>query len=113
MHISLATLPTGALIALGVLALAELALDVVALVSLYRRPAASVTLPSKWIWVAIIVLVNLIGAILYFAVGRKPVPAADQGARSATRGGRSATEIADALYGEKAKDAKAGGEPKP
>ena len=100
MNVHLTSLPFGALIVLGVLALSELALDVVALVDLYRRPPARVTLPSKWIWVAIILLVNLVGAILYFAVGRRPAAASDQGGRPAAGRGRSATEIADALYGK-------------
>ena len=100
MHIPLTTLPAGALIVLGVLAVAEIALDVIALVDLYRRPAQSVTLPSKWIWVVIIVLVNLLGAILYFAVGRKLETPGDPGAGSVSPRSRSAAEIADALYGK-------------
>ncbi|MEP6481154.1 MAG: PLD nuclease N-terminal domain-containing protein [Rhodoglobus sp.] len=95
----LADLPVGALVALGVLAVLEIALDVVALVNLYRRPAHLVTLPSKWIWVAIIVLVNVFGAILYFALGRKPAlvdPAVGQSPSTS----RSAADIADALYGK-------------
>jgi hypothetical protein len=110
MHTNLATLSPAVLIVLGILALAEVVLDVVALVSLHRRPAASLTLPNKWIWVAIIILVNLIGAILYFAIGRKPAPAADPGSRPAGAPGRSAAEIADALYGKNDKD---GGDPTP
>ena len=98
MTISLASLPTGVLVALGVLGLIELVLDIIALVDLYRRPAQNVTLPSKWIWVIIIVLVNLLGAILYFAVGRKPAPALETPERAAGPS-RSAAEIADALYG--------------
>lgn len=101
MYNQLATIPPGALIALGVLALAELVLDIVALVSLYRRPAHQVTLPSKWIWVAIIVLVNLIGAILYFTLGRRPAPAVEPEAQRAAGTARPASEIADALYGTK------------
>jgi hypothetical protein len=85
---------------LGILALAEVVLDVVALVGLYRRPAASVTLPSKWIWVAIIVLVNLLGAILYFVVGPIRTPRLADDAQPAPTRSRSAAEIADSLYGK-------------
>jgi hypothetical protein len=102
MTVHLTTLPTGALIALGILGLLEVVLDIVALVDLYRRPRGRVTLPSKWIWVAIIVLVNLIGAILYFAVGRIRGPRGEEQAVAPTR---SASEIADALYGTGDKDA--------
>jgi hypothetical protein len=100
MNVPLTSLSPTVLIVLGVLALAELVLDVVALVDLYRRPAARVTLPSKWIWVVIIVLVNLVGAILYFAIGRRPAPATDPRSGSTTPPTRSASEIADALYGK-------------
>lgn len=99
MNVPLSSLSPAVLIVLGVVALAELVLDVFALVDLYRRPAAQVTLPSKWIWVVIIVLVNLVGAILYFAVGRRPAPATDPRS-GATPPTRSASEIADALYGK-------------
>jgi hypothetical protein len=100
MHVPLSSIPTGALVVLGVLAVAEVVLDVIALVDLYRRPAASVTLPSKWIWVAIIVLVNLLGAILYFAIGRIRTPNVTDGTQSAPTRSRSAAEIADSLYGK-------------
>jgi hypothetical protein len=97
MNVQLSTLPIGVLIALGILAIAELVLDIVALVDLYRRPAQNVTGPSKWIWVVIIVLVNLLGAILYFAVGRKSAPH-DNATDRPTAPSKSPTEIADALY---------------
>jgi len=93
----LSTLPTGALIGLAVVLVAEVMLDVIALVDLYRRPAASIVLGNKWIWVAVIVLVNLVGAILYFAIGRKPAQTGDAHAPAkATK--RSSAEIVEALY---------------
>ena len=96
-NLDLSTIPVGVLIVLGVVLLLEIVLDVVALVDLYRRPVARVALGNKWIWVAVIVLVNLIGAILYFAIGRKPAPAGEE---PAVKPARSAAEIADALYGD-------------
>jgi hypothetical protein len=48
--------------------LLQLALIVVALLDLARRER---TRGPKWLWVLIIVLVNLIGPILYFVVGRE------------------------------------------
>jgi Phospholipase_D-nuclease N-terminal len=94
-NIDLATLPPGALIGLGAVLVVEIVLDVAALINLYRRPVAAVTFGNKWIWVAIIVLINLVGAILYFAIGRKPIQT-DQAAGSPRR---SSADIADALYG--------------
>lgn len=93
----LATLPAWLLIVLGVIALAEVALDIVALVDLYRRPVAQVTFGLKWVWVILIVLVNLIGAVLYLAIGRHRPPQADVGQPSTQR--PDAAGIADALYG--------------
>ena len=48
--------------------LLELALIIAALVDLARRER---TKGPKWMWVLIIVFVNLIGPILYFLVGRE------------------------------------------
>ena len=69
-NLDLSTIPVGVLIALGVVLLLEIVLDVIALVDLFRRPVARVALGNKWIWVAVIILVKLIGDILYFAIGR-------------------------------------------
>jgi|GEM_PF-253810 len=94
--VDLASVPVGVLIALGAVLLVEIALDVIALVDLVRRPVARVALGNKWIWVAVIVLVNLIGAILYFAIGRRPATAGEE---PAAKPSRSSAEIAEALYG--------------
>lgn len=98
-NLNLSTLPVGVLVILGVLLLAQLTLDVIALVDLVRRPRARVAFGNKWVWVAIILLVNVIGAILYLAIGRKPTPLAE-GEQSVAAGGASMTSLADALYGE-------------
>jgi len=50
------------------IALIELALLAAALVDLIRRPQ---TRGPKWLWVLVIVLINFIGPIVYFVVGRK------------------------------------------
>lgn len=57
-------------VVLGVLAAVQITLDVIALVDLYRRPVSQVRTGNKWAWVAIILLINLLGAILYLTVGR-------------------------------------------
>jgi hypothetical protein len=95
---NLASLPTWLLIVLGVVALAELVLDVVALVDLYRRPVAQVTFGNKWVWVVLIILINLIGSILYLAIGRSRPPQSDDSPQPSERHGNAAS-VADALYG--------------
>ncbi len=94
----LADFPTG-VVAVVIVGLLQVTLDVVAFVDLYRRPVERVTLGNKWVWVAIILFVNLLGAILYLAVGRRPAPAA--GSRRPL-GPRPRTEgIAESLYGRR------------
>ena len=46
----------------------QLALMVAALIDLIKREK---TKGPKWMWVAIIVLINMIGPIIYFVVGRQ------------------------------------------
>ena len=48
--------------------LIELALLIIALVDVVRRPNTN---GPKLMWVLIIILVNVIGPILYFIIGRK------------------------------------------
>jgi hypothetical protein len=95
---SLSAISTPVLILLAALALVEIGLDVVALVDLYRRPTSQVAIGNKWIWVVIILLVNLLGPILYLAIGRKPAP----GTASFDSPGRSRKQVdsvVDSLYG--------------
>jgi hypothetical protein len=94
---ALATLPAWGIAALGVLVVVQLVLDVWALVDLYGRPVGQLTIANKWIWVAIILLVSTLGAIIYLVVGRKPVPVTEVAPRrpAASR----AESAADALYG--------------
>ena len=47
--------------------LIEIGLMIFALVDLARRPA---TRGPKWMWVLLIVLINFIGPIAYFIIGR-------------------------------------------
>ena len=53
------------------IALLQLGLQIYALVDLSRRAKDQVRLGNKWVWVAIIVLTNMLGPILYLAAGRK------------------------------------------
>ncbi len=48
--------------------LIELGLMITALVDAIRRPRTN---GPKWLWILVIILINLIGPIVYFIVGRK------------------------------------------
>jgi hypothetical protein len=89
-------LPPVLLVVLAVVALLELALDIVALVHLYRTPVDQIVGGNKWIWVVIILLVNLIGPVLYLAIGHKPAPA---GEAPLDRPMERIGDIVDSLYG--------------
>jgi|ERR1700693_348364 len=92
----LSDLPPVLLVVLAVVALLELALDIVALVHLYRTPVDQVVGGNKWIWVVIILLINLIGPVLYLAIGHKPAPA---GEAPVDRPTERIGDIVDSLYG--------------
>ena len=98
MNTDLSTLPVGVLVALGVLVAAQLSLDVIALIDLYRRPAARVVSGNKWIWLAIVLLVNTFGAIIYLVAGRRPAVLTNNVAPSESPSVRT-DNIADTLYG--------------
>jgi uncharacterized membrane protein YedE/YeeE len=77
----------------------QVVLDVVAFRDLYKRPADQVVFGNKWIWVAVILAVSTVGAILYLAVGHKPAVAAEK--RPPRPTGTRTADAADLLYGEK------------
>ena len=94
----LSAVPVWGLVALGVLVVIETTLDVIALVDLYRRPVDQVVFANKWIWLAIVLLVNTLGAIIYLAAARKPAVLTDGTAPSESTSVRTES-VADALYG--------------
>ncbi len=59
---------------LGVAVVAEVALKVIALVTLSRTPRERVRMGVRWPWAVIIVLVNTIGSVVFLVLGRKPAP---------------------------------------
>lgn len=61
----LASIPWGLIAPLFAL---QLILMIAALISVAKQEKAN---GPKWLWVCIIILVNLIGPILYFVVGRR------------------------------------------
>src|SRR5512137_1444516 len=92
------TLSTGVLVAVVALGIVELALVVFCVVDIVRRPA--VLGGRKWVWIVLIVFFNLIGPIVYLAIGRVAPPAAETARdepETMTRG--RAESAADLLYG--------------
>jgi Phospholipase_D-nuclease N-terminal len=98
MSSNVSTLPAGALAALVVLALVAITLDMFALLDLYRRPTSQVVFANKWIWVPVILLVEILGAIIYLVAGRRPAVLTDDAAPSESTSIRTES-VADALYG--------------
>jgi hypothetical protein len=94
----LSAVPLWGLVALGVLVVLETALDVIALVDLYRRPLDQVVFANKWIWLAIVLLVNTFGAIIYLVAGRRPAALTNNVAPSGPTSVRT-EDVADTLYG--------------
>ncbi len=94
--VDLASLPLAVLIGLGAVIIVQLALVVAALIDLYRRRSPARASATTWFWVAVIVLIGVVGPILYFALGRASAPAVDV---PVPQRARSSSEIADALYG--------------
>jgi phospholipase D-like protein len=94
----LSNVPGAVLVVLAALVLIEIGLDVVALVDLYGRPLAQVVTGNKWIWVAIIVLVGLLGPILYLAIARQPAVVIE-GSGPTGRPPKQVDKIVDSLYG--------------
>jgi len=90
--------PTVAGILLGLIVV-QLALQLYALADLARRDR--VRGERKWLWVLVIAFGNLLGAIVYLAVGRPPAEAdlAAGGSAASTAGGEAARRAVDALYG--------------
>jgi hypothetical protein len=92
------TLSGGVIAAVIALALIALALVTAAIVDIVRRPA--VLGGQKWVWILVVLLFDLIGPIVYFAIGRVAPPAADddeEGPQGATSD--RAAAAADLLYG--------------
>src|SRR5262245_53523366 len=94
----LGTLPTGVLVAAAILACVQLIVQIYALIDLSRRD--SVMFGRKWVWVLIIIVGNLLGAIIYLGMGRVVYePGPGEGERA---GSEKATRRAiDDLYGDR------------
>lgn len=97
--IAWADIPGWLQVALIVLAVAQVSVEIYAVVVLFRTPQERIA-GSRWLWLVLILFVNLIGAIVFLAAGRKPMPAEDplSGTPGSPAGDR-ATRAADVLYG--------------
>lgn len=95
---SLSSLPIFVLVILGIILAIQIILAIIALRDLHRRSVEDIVFSNKWIWVAIIILANILGPILYLVAGRKPTIVAQQ--TSATPSHQK-EDIADVLYGQK------------
>ncbi len=99
-NIPLESMPVWLLIVGGVVAVAQLSFEILALVDMLRRPSERLTLGGrKWLWAILILGVSWIGAIVYFAAGGKPALAVD--AASASPVSDRAGAAVSALYGPK------------
>lgn len=89
---------------LGLLALvaAQLALMILALVRLRRTPEDRLALLPRWAWVLVIIAGQLLGPLVFLAVGRGPEKAADPLAQAGGDAGRpSIPSSLDRLYGRR------------
>ena len=103
-------LPDWGRVALVALVVFQLAIEIYALVRLVRTPDERLVFGKKWPWVLIIVFVNIVGAVIFLAVGRTSAPAADPLAGQGSGDGRGQTadraaRAADVLYGPSDGDA--------
>jgi hypothetical protein len=99
---SFAGLPIAARIAISLLILVQLTMQVFCLFDLTRRERVAGF--PKWGWALVIVLGELIGPILYLAIGRKtPVMAEDpmRAASAPPATADRAEHAADVLYGDR------------
>ena len=86
-----------AAVAIAVLLVVQVALQLAAIVDLVRRPNAAVK-PNKYVWILVILLANLLGPILYFAIGRQSVETVEEPVAETPAASRAQT-AADLLYG--------------
>lgn len=98
-NVGLSEVPSGMLIPLALLIVVQLTVQVLALVRLFRTPENQLS-ARRWVWLVVILLGEIIGAVVFLAVGRKPAPAEDpQRPHSAEVRRDRAARAAEVLYG--------------
>jgi hypothetical protein len=88
---------TGTLVAVIILGVVEVALVIYCIIDIVRRPA--VLGNRKWVWIVVILLFNLVGSIVYLAIGRVHPPAGEPHGDADLAAGSRAQAAADLLYG--------------
>ena len=93
-------LSPGLIAVVVVFSLLNITLVIISLVSLIQRPKAAVRFHNKWVWGALVLLVNGFGPLAYLALGRVDAPLEETAApwtqRPASERARAAVEL---LYG--------------
>lgn len=70
---TLDTLPIGVVVAVVVLSFVQVTLQIIALLQCLRTPEDRLALiKRRWIWVVVIAMGEMFGAILWFVAGRAP-----------------------------------------
>ncbi len=97
-------LPTAALVGLGIILVIEIALLIVGVIAWAGTPEDRMPPPSKWLWLAIIVLLQILGPIAFLVLRRQHsrymgVETGPSSAAAPATTRRTASEAADLLYG--------------
>ncbi|MDR1449135.1 MAG: hypothetical protein LBI84_02850 [Propionibacteriaceae bacterium] len=98
MNLDFSILPAPVVIALAVLVAAQIALLAISLVVLFRAPRGRLVFERKWPWFLIVVFGNMIGSIVFLAVGRRAAPVDD--AQGAEFRGDGVARVVGNLYGD-------------
>ncbi len=100
-NVPLNELPTGVIVALVVYGVLQIGIEIYALVQMFKTPEDRLVFGKRWVWVLLILFVNLIGAIVFLAAGRKPAMAVEQPGAQQTPVTDRARRATDVLYGGK------------
>jgi hypothetical protein len=97
--------PTGRAL-IGLLVAAQLTLMIVALVRWHRTPDERLALLPRWGWLLVIVFGQLVGPVVFLAVGRAAEPVPEPVPEAARRGDQppapdAVARAVESLYGER------------
>ena len=98
MEAVVSAVPVWGLVLLGGLLVVQVTLDVIALFDLYRRPVEQVVFANKWVWVAVVLLVSMLGAMIYLLAARRPAVLSEDAAGFPS-GSLGTDQVVDTLYG--------------